>query len=71
MSVSGGGGTGEREGNKAGVKGKKGDVLYDFGSDDFAWAAPGRETVEDHEGVFLGEGGVEVGLTTSKLVCRV
>ena len=38
------------------------DVLYDFGSDGFAGAAPGRETVEDDELVF-GDGAVEVGFT--------
>jgi hypothetical protein len=42
---------------------------HDFGSNDFARAAPGRETVDDHEGVLVGEGVVEVGLTVAD-ICR-
>lgn len=41
-------------------------VLYDFGGDDFAGPAPGCETVEDHDGVFVGEGGVEVGFASGE-----
>lgn len=35
------------------------DVLHDFGGDRFARAAPGREEIDDHEGVLFGQGAVE------------
>lgn len=56
--VRGGRGTGRVEEKRRGR-----DILYDFGSNDFAGAAPGRETVDHHEGVLVGKGGVEVGFT--------
>jgi len=56
----------EQWGRGKGLEKGGGYVLYDLGGDDFAGTAPGCETVEDHEGVFLVTGRVEVGFTSSE-----
>ena len=45
-------------------------LLDDFGGDDFAGAAPGCETVEDHEAVFL-QGFVEFSFAVERCLLAI
>ena len=49
-------------------KGSGGNVLDDMRRDDFAWPAPGRETIDDHQFVGCCESFIELGFSGSKSV---